>query len=241
MRKTLWIVAALMVALPACGGDESTGGGQTTGVVEAPGVTFDTTACPDPIEVSTVAGLIDVLAAVTWDWVGPYSSGSTPPSADLLVVGEITIDGAQVPLPEDCLGREDCRHTAVFSASREGAVVAGGDNWFEGESSLTLADTTVRVSAAMMDTHPGPYNFIPLITVIGPCGEACAVGQLACQADLSCYGDFDTFCRRCQNGSAEECACRDVEGPLPDGTTCDYWVSGDVIEVGTCRSGRCQP
>ncbi len=240
VRKTLLIAVALMVSVTACGGDETSGGDGALGGGGSPGVTFDATACPDPVQVTTAAGLLDVFGGVTWDWVGPYSSGSNPPSADLVVVGEVTIDGSEVPLPDDCLTREDCRHTAVFSAFQEGAVVTGSDNWFEGESSLTLANTTVRISAAMMDTHPGPFNFIPLITVMGPCGEACGSGQLACQADLSCYGDYDSFCRRCEDRPAEECACRDVGGPLADGSYCEYFESGDVIDAGSCRAGRCE-
>ena len=232
-RVAVWAVV-LAMGVAACGDDAP---GPTS---EPPGVTFDTSACPDPIEVSDAAGLMAVLAAQSWDWVGPYSSGSEPPSADLLIVGEITVTGDEVPLPAECLGREDCRPTALFWSSQPGTEVTGSDSWFEGTSTLTLTDTTVRLSPSMMDTHPGPFNFVPVVSVQGPCGTPCSEGSLACQADLSCYGDYEVFCRRCENRPVEECACREVTGPLEDGSFCEYFVSGDVIEIGTCRSGRCE-
>lgn len=232
-RMAVW-AALLAMGVAACGDDAV---GPTS---EPPGVTFDASACPDPIEVADAEALIAVLAAQPWDWVGPYTSGSEPPSADLIIVGEITITGEEVPLPARCLQREDCRHAANFSASQPGAAVTGSASWFEGMSQLTLSDTTVRVSTAMMDTHPGPFNYVPVVSVIGPCGAPCGEGSFACQADLSCYGDYEVFCRRCENRPAEECACRDAGGPRTDGTFCEYFVSGDVIEVGTCRSGRCE-
>lgn len=235
MRPRWFVGVALVLAAVACGDD-----GATTTTVEMPGLTFDRSACPVPVEVGDAAGLLAVLEGLAWDQVGPYSSGSVPDSPDLVITGTITIAGDQVPIPASCLDREDCRHTAVFAGDRPGATIEGSDGWFEGEPSLTLADTTVRLGAALMDTHPGPYNFVPLITVLGPCGEPCNAGQFACQADLSCYGTFDAYCRRCEGRSAPECACRAPEGPLPDGTPCDYFVSGDVIESGTCRNGLCE-
>ena len=233
MRARIVVGIAVVLVIGACS-DEA---GSTA---EPPGVTFDRAACHEPIQVSDAAGLLAVIEDLTWDWVGPYSSGSEPDSADVVVTGTITIGGDQIPVPADCLGRADCRDVAVFSADRQGVSIQGSEDWFEGEATLTLSDTTVRLGASLMDTHPGPFNFIPLITVKGPCGEPCGPDQYACQRDLSCYFGYEAYCRFCEERPVEECACQGPEGPLPDGDWCEYFVSGDVIEVGTCRAGVCE-
>jgi len=92
---------------------------------------------------------------------------------------------------------------------------------------------------ALMDTHPGPYNFVPVVSVLGPCGEACPEGQFACSEDMTCYPDFDSFCRGCEGRAADECACRTEAGMLADGARCEFFVSGDNILAGRCRSGVC--
>jgi len=227
-KAVLALGAVVILAMAGCGDDER------------PAVTLDPTACPDPIEVNDVAGIVAALEEVTWDQAGPYSSGSEPPSGDLIVRGTIVIEAADVPLPQECLARGDCRHVATFSAvGKAGAVVEGDDDLYGGETRLTLTDTTVRLGLTLMDTHPGPFNFVPLVTVLGPCGEPCDAGQLACPGDGSCYGSFDTFCRRCEGRAAAECACSTIDGPVEDGEYCEFFVSGDVIQAGVCRSGVC--
>lgn len=228
MRRIVLVAVAVLLVSGACADDD------------IPGVTFDVASCPDAVEVASSEDFLRLLEAAEWDWVGPYSSGSVPPIGDITVLGTVTVTGDQIPLPQDCLDREDCRHAAVFSASVAGVMVEGGEDWFEGHTRLTITDTTVTLSPSLMDTHPGPFNFVPLVTVGGPCGEPCNPGQLACQADQSCYGSFDSFCRRCEGRPADECACRDLDGPIEDGSSCEYFLSGDQIVVGTCRSGRCE-
>lgn len=237
MRRATAMAAILVVVggVSACGDDE----GATT-TVEAPGVTFDVSACPEPVTVTDAEGFLAVLAGVPWDAVGPYSSGSEAPSADVVVDGTFTISGDEVPLPDSCLGRDDCRHTAVISSSQPGTTVGGGESWFEGVTTLTISDTTVRLSPSLMDTHPGPFNFVPVLSLTAPCGTPCAPDGFACQADLSCYWSFDSYCRRCEGRSAEECACRTETGAVEDGTSCDFFESGDVINSGVCRAGRCE-
>lgn len=228
-------ILAVLAGVPACGDD-----GVTTTSVAAPVVTFDVSACPEPVTVSDAEGFLAVLAEVPWDAVGPYSSGSEPPSADVVVAGTLTITGDEVPLPASCLERDDCRHTAVFESSQPGTTVEGGENWFEGVSTLTVSDATVRLSPSLMDTHPGPYNFVPVLSLTAPCGTPCTPDGFACQADLSCYWSFDSYCRRCEGRSAEECACRTEIGIVEDGEPCDYFESGDVINSGVCLAGRCE-
>ena len=60
------------------------------------------------------------------------------------------------------------------------------------------------------------------------------------QADGVCYEAGESYCRLCEGGSKEDCACRGGEGPLAEGESCTYWQSGDVQCVGTCRQGVCE-
>ena len=230
---------AMVLVLAACGGDDAA----TTTTSIAISTTTSTVAefvCPDPIPVGNVDELLAVLETAAWESVGPYSSGSLPPTPDLVVGGTVTLESKNIPVPAGCLDRDDCRNQAVLSAvDVEGALVEGDAGLFEGDTRLTLTDTTVRLSLSMLDTHPGPFNFVPLVSVIGPCDAPCDPDEFACPADGRCYGSFDAYCRRCEGRPAAECACRAPEGPLADGTSCDYFISGDVIEVGECRAGIC--
>lgn len=223
-----------MLAAVACGdggADESTLLASTSAAA---------VVCPEPVPATEVSEVVAVLADTEWDWVGPYSSGSLPPTPDLVIDGTITLESSDIPLPADCLDRADCRHQAVFrSSDLSGVAVEGGGGMFEGETRVTVTDAAVRLRLSMTDTHPGPYNYVPVVEILGSCEEPCPAGELTCPADGTCYASFDEYCRRCEDFPAGQCACRASEGPLPDGTACEVWVSGDVLDAGVCRAGVC--
>jgi hypothetical protein len=233
------ILAGVILVLAACGGDDRTSG-STTVDASTTSSTVVADVCPDPIAVGDADDLLAVLEAEEWGWEGPYSSGSLPATPDLVVGGTISLESADVPVPADCLDRDDCRHQAVFAvADWQGATVEGDTDLFEGDARLILTSTTVRIRLSMLDTHPGPFNYVPLVSVFRPCGAPCDPDQLSCPADGGCYGSFDAFCRHCEGRAANECACRTPDGLLDEGEFCQYFVSGDVIEVGRCRAGVC--
>lgn len=236
MRAATVVAVAVALASASCGDDDA-----STTELTSQTTTAAVFECPEPVPVAALSDLLEVLGEAEWDWAGSYTSGPQSPDLEVAVQGTIVLESAQVPLPVDCLDREDCRGQAVLRVTEGvgGALVEGDPGLFEGDTLLTLTDTAVRLSLSMLDTHPGPFNYVPLVTVRPPCGTPCAEGQLACSADGNCYADFDAFCRRCLGFTNTECACRTLEGPVEDGSACEYWVSGDVLEVGVCRTGVC--
>jgi len=202
-----------------------------------------TLTCPAPIEVDEAADLIAALAGLQWHLSGQQTSGLPALTPDLVVAGTVTLAAADIPVPEDCLAESDCFHVAAFVGQAPGATLEGsaGPEWMATAARLTLADTTVRLGPQMLDTHPREYNLVPVVSVEPPCGTPCTEGLAMCPADGSCYAVGDFYCRRCEGRPAEECACRAPDGSvLTDGTSCEYWISGDWGVVGDCRQGVCE-
>lgn len=218
MHRAAALLASTTV-LGICGDDYS-----------VPGNTFDPAACPEAVQVSSAADLMAVLAEERW-------GRDSPPTADLVISGKVVLDAADVPLPAECLERDDCRHTAVFSASKAplGVRVEGDAD----ESRLVLNDTIVRLATSL--TFPGfSIEGVPVVSVIGRCGEPCDEGAFACAWNLLCYASYESYCRRCEGGAADVCACRSENGPKPDGEPCSFAVSVCAEAHGICRSGRCE-
>ncbi len=225
----------LVVAVVAAGC-----GGESVQTTEVPVL-----ECPEPIPIAGPEDLISVLVGTDWRWVGPYSSGGLPVTPDLVVAGEVTIEAGDVPLPESCVEADDCLHEVAFFDSSLDGVMADGPSaadWIGGYGRLTISDTTVRLRPTLEDTHPGPYNSVPTVSVLAPCGSACSDGAALCPADGACYGTGGTpsaFCLFCEGKGDRECACSAEPGSLPDGTRCEFYLSGDVICTGECRDGVC--
>jgi hypothetical protein len=238
MRKTAVITLGLALALATGCGDDGGDASSSTSTTLPP---LD---CPEPITVASADDLVAVLAATSWEGSGGYTSGPLPITPDVVVTGTVVLKAADLPIPEDCLRRSDCSPRGGF---RMGVPVPGvlADGGAEGPcisgfSRLTFNNTTFRLRPVLYDTHPCEYNFVPLVAVVPPCGSPCEDGQELCPADGACYDAGATFCRLCTGGSKEACACRGPEGPLAEGASCDYWQSGDVQCVGTCRQGTCE-
>jgi len=236
MRKVTLAVVVLVGLLGGCGDD----GGATTAAT----TTLPPLECPDPITVSSSEDLVAVLAATPWEGLGGYTSGPLPVTSDLVVSGTVVLEAADLPIPADCLGRSDCPAVGGFRMGRavpgvllEGEVDLGCT---DGASRMTLTNTTLRLRPVLYDTHPCRYNFVPLVTVVPPCGTACESDQTLCPVDGACYATGGSYCRLCQGGSKEACACQGPAGPLPEGASCTYWQSGDVQCGGRCRQGVCQ-
>ena len=231
----------LVTAIVAGCGEENTA--FTTTTTSTTTTTLLPVDCPDPIAVSSTADLVAALEATPWRGVGGYTSGSVPITPDLVVTGTVTLEAADLPIPPDCLGRSDCRPQGGFSAGHpvQGVLLEGEVDLdcATGFSRLTVTNATLRLRPALRDTHPCRYNFIPLVAVDSPCGTACDPGTLMCPLDGSCYAAGDIYCRLCEGGTRQACACRGPEGTLPEGASCTYWESGDVRCDGTCRQGAC--
>lgn len=239
-RRIVTLAVVVVVVMTGCGDDDGLlgKGASTEGTAAA-------YQCPDPIPIDDAADIVGLLAGMEWKGVGPYGGGVLPITPDLVVDGTVTVDGAAVPLPESCLGRSDCLHAVGFSGGAlEGLALDGSpEGDFIGLAGrLTLTNTTVRLRPVMVDTHPGPANYVPSVEVVEPCGTPCGSSAATCPADGVCYdtrGESSAFCLFCEGKGAQECACSATPGTVPDGEPCSYFQSGDVICSGACRDGTC--
>lgn len=91
----------------------------------------------------------------------------------------------------------------------------------------------------MLDTHPGRYNFVPIVEVLAACAAPCGATELACEATHTCWSDARDHCAYCLGGDNDACACWNGTGFEDDDTPCEVAVSGDVYMPGTCQSGVC--
>ena len=232
------IALGLTFALVAGCGD---GGGDASSSTTS--TTLPPLECPEPITITSSEDLVAVLAATSWDSLGEYTSGPLSITADLVVSGTVTLEAADLPIPQDCLDRSDCSPAGGFwvGAPVTGVVGEGEaqGSCVTGSARLTITDATLRLRPVLYDTHPCEYNFVPFVEVVGPCGSPCGEGAELCPYDGACYQAGATFCRLCTGGDKEACACWGPEGPLDEGASCSYWQSGDVKCIGTCRQGTC--
>lgn len=242
MRRVA-VVGAVLVLTSACGADPDAGG---TGETTTPTVTTTfVLECPEPVAVEEAADITALLDTLEWGTSGPYGGGPLPITPDLVVRGTVVLESGEVPVPESCLGRPDCLHEAGFASSELRGVTLDGSP--EGDflglaGRLTLTDTTIRLRPVMVDTHPGPANYVPTIRILEPCGTPCGSAASMCPADGVCYDTSrspSSFCLFCEGKAAPECACSATPGTVPDGEACSFFRSGDVICAGRCRSGTC--
>jgi len=233
------VALAVLLLAAACGDD----GGEASSTSTTATTTLPPLECPAPVAISTPEDLVGVLVALPWEGAGGYTSGPLPITPDLVVTGTVVLEAAGLPIPPNCLGRRDCSPDGGFWADASLAgVTAEGDAGLTCASAaarLTLTDTTVRLRPFLRDTHPCAFNFVPLVQVEPPCGTPCGAGASLCPVDGVCYAEGDRFCRLCESGTKEACACRGPQGPLPEGSSCSYWESGDVLCEGSCRQGEC--
>jgi hypothetical protein len=249
MRREIALFVPLFLIAAACGSDSglfTDTGGETSGTVTSTGSDDVELECPEPVAVDDVQDIVDVLAGMDWIGYGPYSSGPLPISPDLIVTGTVEMTSADVPVPQSCLDRDDCLDEATFSGSGLTGVSFEGEPESEytfGFTSMTITDTTIRLRPYMQDRHPSPFNSVPIVSVRDRCGAPCGEGSALCPIDGTCYAfvDSDAYCTICEQRPVEECICRTPEGPVPDGESCEYFISGDVIITGTCRDGVCLP
>ncbi len=200
----------------------------------------DTAACEPPRLVQSTEELLEFLAQIEWTPVGGYSNRRPVVSQDVLVSGTMTLTPAQVPVPQSCLNRGDCRHEATLFVSSSLPGVECQGNETGGCDAMNLTDTRVRFRGILRDTHPSRWNFSPMLETLPACSAPCMDGEFRCPADDTCWSSFESYCRLCAGQTKEACACQSPEGNQPDGSDCRVWVSGDVIRSGTCQAGVCR-
>jgi hypothetical protein len=194
---------------------------------------------------STIASTADFVAAidssVRWTDVGEYTSGCLPASDDHVVDGAVTVRGADIPLPPNNMNGFAPETRFVLRDAPAGVTCGEPEDLFDFTlcESITIANTTIRLRAVVIDIHPAPGDLVAVVEVLPACETPCGATQLACEASKTCWNTERDHCAYCLGGTNEACACwRDGELE-PDDTPCEIFVSGDVVVGGTCRAGAC--
>lgn len=199
--------------------------------------------CKPAVEVADAAGLLAQLNALSWSSRGPYTSSRLPLSGDIRVKGTVSVTGDKVTAPSSCTAGVCPPRASFVIVDRNASVSCDAPDtaaWMQVCGGVTLRDTTVRFRAVVQDTHPGIYNYTPVIEVVDSCEKPCKAGEMRCKADNTCWSSYEDFCRLCLGRDKKICPCWSASGPLPEGTACHFMVSGDVGCSGTCQAGRCR-
>jgi len=188
--------------------------------------------------------LVSIINASEWTPEGPYTAGCLPASSNVHAEGTLTIDEGAIAVPAWC-DASGCRQLVTFklTGAAPGVDCLGAEQWFDFTlcKSIALHDTTVRLRMLQLDIHPSDLgNFAPIVEVVPACEASCGTGELACEETHTCWGSVRDHCAYCLGGTNEMCACWDGAAFQADGTACDFFVSGDVVESGMCHAGTCR-
>jgi hypothetical protein len=196
-------------------------------------------------EISQPSDLISIISTVEWTPSGGYTSLHPPVSGDLLATEALHLSASQIQAPTSCLERPDCRHAVTIRllnqvqtiSCQQTEQVLGSE--YCAEVNIP-AGARFRILGILYDTHPGQWNYIPILQILPASDVPCLEGEFRCAIDNTCYANFDGYCRSCLGLEKERCACQSPEGDLPNGSDCQYWQSGDVLMAGKCRAGVCK-
>lgn len=191
---------------------------------------------------------MSILNSLEYENYGIYSDGNLPITEDIQINGTVVISSAQLKVPKECLDRQDCRHHVGFTDEygADGISVISYPGYFYPPGTLILTNVTLRFRPLLIDTHPWLYNHVPVVQLMPPSDYECEESHIKCEYDQVCYStsasfcSYCSYCQHCIGLSHQECVCRDEEEIFPDGTGCEFFVSGDAIMSGECQSGKCE-
>jgi hypothetical protein len=204
-------------------------------------------ACATGATVSSTDELVAMVDATpAWTVEGPYTTGCLPASDNIVVTGTANVPANGIAVPAFCTagGGAGCRQQVMFEIDGQvpGVDCVGPEAWFDFTlcAGINVHDTTVRLRMLQLDIHPSSFGpWAPIVEVIGACETACEANAFACDATNTCWQTARDQCAYCFGGTNQECACWNGTGFDADGTSCDYYESGDVITSGTCEAGTC--
>jgi len=233
--KTLVVISWVFVC--GCGTSSDSGPAPDPTVVFADAC--EPAACATSPVISDAAALVAQLEATpAWVPFGRYTSGCLAASDDQPVSGTITLDGGDVAIPASCQGCPEVGF--VVRGQPAGVECLDPEQFFDFTlcHGIRFTDTTVRFRTIQMDLHPA-VNAMAVVEVLAPCAAPCGASELACEASHTCWSTVRDHCAYCLAGSNDACACWDGDDFADDGTPCDRYTSGDIIEAGTCQRGVC--
>lgn len=211
----------------------------------SPGVTHAATD-PQAVRADDAGTLAGIVRTLDWGREGPYTFRSVNVSGDIQTARKITFKAKDVAPPAACLKRDDCRKAVTMVIPGDVACVKCVETvdvmgTAHCSQAVLSQNCGFRLRVKLVDTHPWKYNFIPVIEFLQPSSAGCRPSEIECVKDKTCWKNFNSYCRQCLGHPVEKCVCRNERGPLPDRTACTFMISGDMICVGDCRDGQCEP
>ncbi len=217
--------------------------------------------CAPALHVTSAAEIVAEAAKLPWQKVSLSLTGGLSVGSDLVAEEDIVVDAADLAAPADCpttpengLRFAQC-HVPLFREYGfprwEGKSLDAGTSCLEasddrpmrkGETCKRLAiakGTSFRLRAVIEDMHPSAPTYWSFIEIERPCSAPCGAGEQRCEATQTCFEAGYSTCAFCEGKSSTACACREGCGSKPDGTSCAYDSSPDVLESGTCKAGSC--
>lgn len=194
--------------------------------------------CQTGAPVTAASQLVAMIEATpTWTPIGEYTTGCLPASKDIPITGPVAVRGADIAFPESSF--PPVQFQLVDAPA--GVTCVDPTYWFDFTTckAIDVGDTTVRLRMVLLDIHPTPPNYTPLVQVLPACELPCSPDQFVCQATHTCWSTARDQCAYCLGGSNELCSCWNGHSLDADGTECTVWRSGDFTELGTCQGGVC--
>jgi hypothetical protein len=210
-------------------------------------------ACSPARHVGSASDLVAEAAKLSWQRVSISKVGVLQLGDDLIADADIEVDASALTASPDCSDETQCRaplfRTYSFP-SWAGPGIEGVTCAVIGDHPVRKGDTcarvvvakgtTFRLRAVVEDMHPSSPNYWSFVDFADACTKPCADDEVRCAATQTCFTKGYASCAYCEGNSAQVCTCRLGCGTQPDGETCSYDSSPDVVQTGTCQSGSCQ-
>jgi hypothetical protein len=200
--------------------------------------------------VTRIASVSAVAALAPTPWTKPLtgraSRGSRPMTASDLIESAAAFGGSWPIITADLtatvaltVGPEDfvAKGTRLeFSAVDVRGIVPGLRKTGSG-TVVIRPGATFRIRFEMT-ASPLPAG--PRVTFEASCRAPCRAGERRCAADGICYAHGPEYCSECDHHSSKRCACVGLDGSdKPDGTSCIFALTGDLLMNGQCWAGEC--
>jgi len=184
-----------------------------------------------------------------------FTSGEQPITPDIEIQGIIVVPSLLLRLPDVCQ-EKGCFPWVLFYQDQEENIpgVSGlhfGGIFKELFPIIVLSNTRLRFRPIVLGTVNSFFAVKrrAILYIMQPSDHSCPSGQMKCERDQVCYEvnqqypggacPFCSYCLACLDLESSQCACRDENGILPDGTPCRVMKAPDLVRGGECQSGEC--
>lgn len=200
--------------------------------------------------------LVKYLNELEYMFAYPGFSGEQPITPDIEVEGTIVVPSFLLRLPDIC-HEKGCFPWVLFYQDQEEKIPGVSGLYFTRGGSykrfplIILSNTRLRFRPVVFVTV-NPFFTVQrraILYIMQPSDHSCSSGQMKCERDQVCYEvneqnpwetcPFCPYCLACLDLKSSQCACRDENGILPDGTPCRFRNAPDLVRMGECQSGEC--